>query len=66
MHNLEGRRVTVYCAGSAKVQPKYLRAAEVLAADLVDAGATLLFGGGKTGLMGHLATCVLDRGGRVP
>ena len=65
MHNLEGRRVTVYCAGSAKVHPKYLHAAEVIASDLVDAGASLLFGGGKTGLMGHLATCVLDRGGKV-
>lgn len=65
MHNLNGRRVTVYCAGSAKVHPKYLEAAETIAYDLVAEGATLLFGGGKTGLMGHLATCVLERGGRV-
>lgn len=65
MHNLNGRRVTVYCAGSAKVHPKYLEAAETIAHDLVAEGATLLFGGGKTGLMGHLATCVLERGGRV-
>lgn len=65
MHNLEGRRITVYCAGSAKVQPKYLRAAEVIATDLVNAGASLLFGGGKTGLMGHLATSVLNLGGKV-
>ena len=65
MHNLNGRRVTVYCAGSAKVHPKYLAAAETIAHDLVAEGATLLFGGGKTGLMGHLATCVLERGGKV-
>lgn len=65
MHDLRGRRVTVYCAGSAKVHPKYLEAASIIARDLVADGATLLFGGGKTGLMGHLATCVLERGGRV-
>jgi uncharacterized protein (TIGR00730 family) len=42
-----------------------LAAAETIAHDLVAEGATLLFGGGKTGLMGHLATCVLEHGGKV-
>jgi uncharacterized protein (TIGR00730 family) len=31
----------------------------------VDAGAVLVFGGGKTGLMGHMATEVIQRGGRA-
>ena len=63
--NLNGARVTVYCAGSARVASHYLDGASELAKDLVDAGATLVFGGGKTGLMGHIASEVIRLGGHV-
>jgi len=55
----------VYCAGSARVASHYLDGASVLAKDLVGAGATLVFGGGKTGLMGHIASEVIKLGGNA-
>jgi uncharacterized protein (TIGR00730 family) len=63
--SLNGARITVYCAGSARVATDYLDGASELAQDLVDAGAILVFGGGKTGLMGHVATEVIRRGGKA-
>ncbi|MDG1253117.1 MAG: TIGR00730 family Rossman fold protein [Schleiferiaceae bacterium] len=63
MKNLKGARVTVYCAGSTKVNPIYLAGAERLAKKMNEAGAELVFGGGKTGLMGHIATQVIQGGG---
>ncbi|MFZ9598174.1 MAG: LOG family protein, partial [Schleiferiaceae bacterium] len=63
--DLRGARVTVYCAGSARVAQDYVDGASELAQALVDAGATLVFGGGKTGLMGHMATEVIQRGGKA-
>lgn len=63
--SLQGARVTVYCAGSARVAQDYVDGATELAQHLVDAGAVLVFGGGKTGLMGHIATEVIQRGGQA-
>lgn len=65
VRNLEGARVTVYCAGSARVASHYLDGASELAKELVGAGATLVFGGGKTGLMGHIASEVIRLGGNA-
>lgn len=65
VRNLEGARVTVYCAGSARVASHYLDGASELAKELVGAGATLVFGGGKTGLMGHIASEVIRYGGNA-
>lgn len=42
VRNLEGARVTVYCAGSARVASHYLDGATELAKELVGAGATLV------------------------
>ena len=55
----------MYCAGSARVASHYLDGASELAKDLVGAGATLVFGGGKTGLMGHIASEVIKLGGNA-
>lgn len=63
MKSLKGARVTVYCAGSAKTKPIYLEGAERLADAYIAHGAELVFGGGKTGLMGHIATCIIEAGG---
>ena len=63
MRSLKGARVTVYCAGSAKTNPKYLEGAERLAKKFIEHGAELVFGGGKTGLMGHIATHIVQGGG---
>lgn len=58
-------RICVYCASSDKIDPKYFAAADQLAAALVEAGATVVYGGGARGLMGRLADGVLSRGGTI-
>ena len=62
---LNGSRVVVYCASSAKINKGYLRQAEYLAEDFIKKNIKLVFGGGKTGLMGHLASKVLASDGQV-
>ena len=62
MKSLKGARIAVYCAGSAKTSRTYLEGAERLAKAFNDFGAELVFGGGKTGLMGHLATQMIAKG----
>lgn len=55
----------VYCSSSDRLDPQYGTAAEELGAELVARGWGLVYGGGKTGLMGALARAVKSRGGRV-
>ena len=62
---LNGSRVVVYCASSAKINKGYLQQAEYLAEDFIKKNIKLVFGGGKTGLMGHLASKVLASDGQV-
>ena len=55
----------VYCSSSDRLDPKYAAAAEELGHALVARGFGLVYGGGKTGLMGAVARAVKARGGRV-
>jgi uncharacterized protein (TIGR00730 family) len=55
----------VYCSSSDRLDPKYAAAAEELGRELVARGFGLVYGGGKTGLMGAVARAVKSRGGRV-
>ena len=55
----------VYCSSSDRLDPKYAAAAEELGHALVARGFGLVYGGGKTGLMGAVARAVMARGGRV-
>ena len=55
----------VYCSSSDRLDPKYAAAAEELGRELVARGWGLVYGGGKTGLMGAVARAVKARGGRV-
>ena len=55
----------VYCSSSDRLDPKYTAAAEQLGHELVARGFGLVYGGGKTGLMGAVARAVKARGGRV-
>lgn len=59
------RVVCVFGGGSDAIDPKYLAAATQLGEGLGERGWTLLFGGGKSGLMGAVARGVKSRGGRV-
>ena len=59
------KRICVFCGSSPGTRPSYSAAASSLAKHLVANGITLVYGGGRTGLMGVLADAVLDAGGEV-
>lgn len=59
------KRVCVFCASSTGIRPEYTLATRNLAAELVSRGISLVYGGGRVGLMGLLANCVLEGGGHV-
>ena len=55
----------VYCSSSDRLAPKYGEAAAELGREMVARGWGLVYGGGKTGLMGTVARAVKTEGGRV-
>lgn len=59
------KSICVYCGSSDSVSPDYLAAARQMGRTLAQRGLRLIYGGGKTGLMGAVADGVLDAGGKV-
>ncbi len=59
------KRITVYCASSDKVDPKYFKSTIAIAHILTEANIGAVFGGGDKGLMGQLATTVVENGGKI-
>jgi uncharacterized protein (TIGR00730 family) len=59
------KSVCVYCGSSFGAKPGYAKAAQAFGRALVDAGLTLVYGGGRVGLMGVIADEVLAAGGRA-
>jgi uncharacterized protein (TIGR00730 family) len=59
------KTLCVYCSSSDRLDPKYYRATEVIGAEMVKREWALVYGGGKTGLMGSIARSVKQAGGRV-
>jgi uncharacterized protein (TIGR00730 family) len=57
--------ITVYCGASDGNDPIYREATIALAKWLVENDHTLVYGGGRVGLMGLIADTVLAEGGRV-
>jgi len=55
--------VAVYCGSNSGFDPAYAQAAASLGRTLADRGISLVFGGGDVGLMGVVASAVLDNGG---
>jgi uncharacterized protein (TIGR00730 family) len=70
-HNVSGavprlvRNICVYCGSAQGSYPAYETAARKLGQAMAKAGIGLVYGGGATGLMGAIASSVLDNGGRV-
>lgn len=60
-HRIE--RLCVFCGSSSGNNPVYANAAKQLGAHLAADRTTLVFGGGRVGLMGVLADAVLAAGG---
>jgi uncharacterized protein (TIGR00730 family) len=55
----------VYCSSSDRLDPKYYSVAEEVGREMVKRGWDLVYGGGRTGLMGAVARSVKASGGRV-
>lgn len=59
------KSICVFCGSSDSVHPDYIIAARHMGRTLAERGIRLVFGGGKTGLMGGVADGVLEAGGEV-
>ena len=59
------KSICVFCGSSDLVHADYLTAARQMGKTLAEKGIRLIFGGGKTGLMGAVANGVLEAGGEV-
>lgn len=59
------RSVCVFCGSSTGHDKRFIDSAQTLARSLVASGLTLVFGGGKVGLMGVVADEVLRNSGKV-
>jgi len=58
-------RVCVFCGASNGGRADYAQAAQLVGKTLATRGITLIYGGGRAGLMGAVADAALDAGGRV-
>lgn len=58
-------RICVFCGSSAGSRPSYAAAARQLGEYMAGHGITLVYGGGRTGLMGVVADAALAGGGQV-
>lgn len=58
-------RICVYGAASPTIDKEYMTKTEELGRMLVDRGHSLVFGGGKNGLMGAAARGVHEKGGHI-
>jgi uncharacterized protein (TIGR00730 family) len=59
------KSICVYCGSSDLVQAKYLEAARAMGQAIAERKLQLVFGGGRTGLMGAVADAVMQGGGEV-
>ncbi len=63
MNNLNS--ICVFCGSSDDIHPDYLLAARQIGAVLAKRNIRLIYGGGKTGLMGAVADGVIENGGEA-
>jgi uncharacterized protein (TIGR00730 family) len=63
MSNIES--VCVYCGSGPGTDPSFIEAAKAFGKNLAENGVRLVYGGGSLGLMGAVATSVVDHGGHV-
>jgi uncharacterized protein (TIGR00730 family) len=59
------RSISVFCGSSMGVQPLYQTAAKEFGRLLAERNLTLVYGGGRIGLMGEMADATLAAGGKV-
>jgi uncharacterized protein (TIGR00730 family) len=59
------KRLAVYCGSASPEDPRYLELARDVGAGLAARGIGVVYGGGRLGLMGAVASGALDAGGEV-
>ncbi len=59
------KKLTIFCGSSPGAKPDYGQAAEELGRFLAKKGVTIVYGGGRVGMMGRLADAALQAGGTV-
>ena len=59
------KRICVYCGSGPGSDPAFVDAARAFGKIMGENGIGLVFGGGSVGLMGEIATAVLDHGGEA-
>jgi uncharacterized protein (TIGR00730 family) len=59
------KTVCVYCGSGPGTHPSFIESAIALGKSLAENGVGLVYGGGSIGLMGAVATSVLEHGGMV-
>ena len=59
------KSICVFCGSSDSVHADFKSAARTMGITLAERGLRLIYGGGKTGLMGAVANGVLEAGGEV-
>lgn len=59
------KSLCVYCSSSDRLETKYVAMAEQVGGEIARRGWALVYGGGKTGLMGAVARGTKGAGGRV-
>lgn len=59
------KRVAVYCGSATPPDARYIELAGTVGAELARRGIGIVYGGGRLGLMGALASAALEAGGEV-
>jgi uncharacterized protein (TIGR00730 family) len=59
------KTVCVYCGSGAGTNPRFIESARALGKTLAENGIRLVYGGGSVGMMGAVASAVLNHGGSV-
>ncbi len=59
------KRIAVYCGSATPADPRYIELAANVGRTLAERGIGVVYGGGRLGLMGAVASGALDAGGEV-
>lgn len=59
------KRLAVYCGSATPADPRYIELAEQVGRGLTERGIGVVYGGGRLGLMGAVASSALAAGGEV-
>ena len=59
------KRLAVYCGSASPADPVYIESARMVGRSFAERGISLVYGGGRLGLMGAVADACVEAGGEV-